>query len=168
MRAPWESSATTRGVPETAYACMLCGMELPESGPVDWGNARFAASHVSCGAEYDRREHNDLCGILRRSACRRQRQTHTRTVWYRQVARRVLRIHRLPGGLLMVCTYCGQRRSMDTVVGFYTHNNCHDEFKRRYDADICTRCGEADAAVGSVFCNGCDADSPYVGYPEGL
>ena len=67
----------------------------------------------------------------------------------------------------MVCRYCN-----GVIEGGESseHAACSKEWNRRYDAGVCTRCGEGKAESFSPACSTCiytKRTMPYRGYPGG-
>ena len=58
--------------------------------------------------------------------------------------------------------YCGQ----EIVVAVWrSHAQCHDEFDRRFNAGLCTFCGEKPRQHVNCACDGCFGNEKHQGYP---
>ena len=61
----------------------------------------------------------------------------------------------------MKCIYCNNARG-----SFECHSECMQEYKRRFENSLCVMCG-TEQNSGKIFCQSCNSNSKYSGYPGG-
>ena len=68
---------------------------------------------------------------------------------------------------MLLCMFC-DKPVPDTEKDAIHHDVCDAEYNRRYDANICVRCGVNDqthTGLNYTNCDDCWSEAPYKGYP---
>ena len=69
--------------------------------------------------------------------------------------------YRLPA-MTEKCNCCG-KDVPDMAADASRHDECDEEWERRFDESLCVRCG-VKVAEGKIGCDECNHYSPYKGY----
>ena len=121
-------SVATAAMPKVAArcepVCEYCGK------PVDANTGQTEGNHAVCNKEYRRRDKNSLCVYCGTKHSKKLRKCST----YENYGKARIVIPK--------CEYCNKQVNPKLNQNGSRHDECHDEYMRRMDNNLCRKCGE--------------------------